>query len=376
MKKFGKLLKKYGFFAATGTICIGALVAIFMMPNHDGDVSKEPNAYAKNLTADSQGITEGDGITILDEDDLDTTDQMTKNEGNNVLSDQTDDLAKNNTLTTAENNTDKDKKDETKDTKVAAADQKDETKDTKTATTDKKDETRDAKAATTDKKDKTNDVKSEATTKAKVETSKDTKTVAEEKTVTDQVATATDQVEPETFESTTVSTEEPFFADGDTFAWPVEGKVVVPYTDESTKHWFSEALNQTMRTFGICISANEGTEVKAVAKGTVVAADEDSTKLVSENMPNVGSLMVIDHGNGYMSYYGFQNGTMNMDLVGQVVSAGDVLGTVGSPKGAFTSLGDNLYLQVVHNGEVVNPLNYLADQTAKVDGVDLGFAES
>lgn len=369
MKKFGKLLKKYGFFAATGTICIGALVAIFMMPSHNGDVSKEPNAYAKNMTADSQGITEGDGITILDEDDLDTTDQITNGEVSNALTDKPNDTSKSGLTSTAD-----DKKDVTKDT---TQDKKEETTktETKVEATDKKEVTENTS------KEPTKDVKNakeETSDKDKKETTKDTKTVAnaDEKVTTDEVATVNDNVNPETFESTTVSTEEPFFADGDTFAWPVDGSVVVPYTDESTKHWFSETLNQTMRTFGICISANEGTEVKAVAKGTVIAADEDSTKLVSENMPNVGSLMVIDHGNGYLSYYGFQNGTMNMDLVGQVVNTGDVLGVVGSPKGAFTSLGDNLYLQVVHNGEVVNPLNYLADQTVKADGVDMGFAES
>ena len=87
--------------------------------------------------------------------------------------------------------------------------------------------------------------------------------------------------------------------------------------------------------------------------------------------------MIIDHGNGYVSLYGFQNGTVNEELVGQVVNTGDVLGTVGSPKGAFISLGDNVYLQVVHNDKVVNPLNYLDlnNQVVKEDSIDIGFAQ-
>ena len=188
----------------------------------------------------------------------------------------------------------------------------------------------------------------------------------------------TAEVTPDTFESTTASTSnEPFFAEGDTFIWPVDGKVVVPYTDESTTHWFSESLNQTMRTFGVCISASEGSEVKAVAKGTVTDIIDDSSTYLEAGMPYVGKLMVIDHGNGYVSLYGFQGGTVNSDLLGQVVQAGDVLGTIGSPKGAFISLGDNIYLQVMHNDKVVNPLNYLdlSNQAVKEDSVDLGFAE-
>lgn len=188
------------------------------------------------------------------------------------------------------------------------------------------------------------------------------------------------QVKTETFESTTASvTEEPFFADGDKFSWPVEGKVVVPYTDETTKHWFSESLNQTMRTFGICIAANENTEVKAVAKGTVVKIVDDSSSILEPGMPYVGQTMIIDHGNGYVSIYGFQGGSINQDLLGQVVNEGDVLGTIGTPKGAFINVGDNLYLQVKHNDKVVSPMEFLSNNTdtanLKTDSVDVGFAE-
>jgi len=202
--------------------------------------------------------------------------------------------------------------------------------------------------------------------------------VTSENNTEDLSADKVEKSTPETFDSTTASiTSEPFFADGDTFTWPVDGHVVVPYTDESTKHWFSESLNQTMRTFGICISAEEGTEVKAVAKGTVTEIVDDSSAYLDVSMPYVGKLMIIDHGNGYVSMYGFQGGTVNEELLGQVVNTGDVLGTIGSPKGAFISLGDNIYLHVTHNDKVINPLNYLdlSTQTIKEDSVDIGFAE-
>ena len=318
MKKIGNLLKQYGFYIATAFICVGALLAIFLMPNNQGNVKNEANPYAKNEYTDAKDLTQGVEEDILEEDDLDTTDEL-----NTEISDQVNE------------NTE--------------------------ATVDE------SALLTPDA----------AHTEEKAENVATEENTSESAAATDEI-TEQDVVKPETFESTTASTNgEPFFAEGDTFAWPVEGSVVVPYTDESTKHWFSESLNQTMRTFGICISAEEGTEVKAVAKGTVVEIVDDSSTYLESGMPYVGKLMVIDHGNGYVSLYGFQRGEVNEQLIGQVVNTGDVLGTIGSPQGAFIGIGGNIYLQVMHNDEVVNPLNYLdlSNQDVKADSVDLGFAE-
>ena len=298
MKKISKFLKGYGFYLAIGVICIGALFAIFFMPNREGNVKDNANPYAQDQRADGESLQEKKGendIVIIDEDDLDTTD----------------------------------------DTKI------------------------------TEETPSENAEISENTTAEKLQPEAEKENEKE-------------TVETETFESTTASiSDEPFFAEGDTFVWPVEGDVVVPYTDESTRHWYSESLNQTMRTFGICISGEEATEVKAVAKGTVVDIIEDSSSYLDAGMPYVGKLVVVDLGNGYKAIYGFQGGSVNDELMGQVVNTGDVLGTLGSPKGAFISAGDNIYLQVTHNDQVINPLNLLVkeESVVKADGVDMGFAK-
>lgn len=321
MKKFTNLLKKYRFYVATGAICIGAVAAIFLVPSKGGNVKSEANPYAQNQLTDANDLNELTNDTVVEEDELDTTDEgdtaveQSVNDDNAVNDSEAkvDEAAPNTSLSNADNN----------------------------------------------------------------EVAKETnlKEVSREDSVSNQAEE--EEVKTETFKSTTATSEEPFFAEGDTFEWPVEGNVVVPYTDESTKHWFSESLNQTMRTFGICISANEGAEVKAVAKGTVTKVVDDSSEYLEAGMPYVGKLMVIDHGNGYVSMYGFQGGQVNEELVGTVVNAGDVLGSIGTPKGAFISAGDNIYLQVIHNDEVVNPLNYLdlSSQQVKAEGVDLGYAE-
>ena len=336
MKKIGSFLRKYGFYMATGVICIGALVAIFLMPNQEGNIKNEANPYAKNEQTDANSLSQAqdESMTIVDEDDLDTTDEA-------ITEPEVDENVEGN--------------------------------EESASITNQGSQTNEESAVATDENGQANSQVANESTNEQVANESTNEQVAPE-----SAASETAEVKTENFASTTVpSNEEPFFAEGDTFVWPVEGSVVVPYTDESTKHWFSESLNQTMRTFGVCISGEEGSEVKAVAKGTVTQIVDDSSDYLEAGMSYVGKLMVIDHGNGYTTVYGFQGGQVNEELVGQVVDAGDTLGTIGSPKGAFISVGDNIYLQVMHNNKVVNPLNYLEvnSQEIKADGVDLGFAE-
>ena len=56
MKKIGSFLRKYGFYMATGVICIGALVAIFLMPNQEGNIKNEANPYAKYIYGESSSV--------------------------------------------------------------------------------------------------------------------------------------------------------------------------------------------------------------------------------------------------------------------------------------------------------------------------------
>lgn len=174
------------------------------------------------------------------------------------------------------------------------------------------------------------------------------------------IVSGNETIVSENFNSTTAKqNQEPYFADGDTLDLPIKGEIVVPYTDDTTEHWFSTSLNQTMRTYGICIAAKQGDIVKAAAKGTVVDIIPDSSA-VNGYMPNVGVEVVLEHGNGMQTKYGLQGGKAYKDLLGKVVEAGDPIGEVGKPSGPFISTGTNVYFQVVKNGEVINPSEVLA----------------
>ncbi|MGL4736437.1 MAG: peptidoglycan DD-metalloendopeptidase family protein [Cellulosilyticaceae bacterium] len=173
---------------------------------------------------------------------------------------------------------------------------------------------------------------------------------------------ADDEMVAETFNSTTADSQQaPFFAEGDTLLLPVEGKLVVPYTDDSTKHWYSDALEQTMRTFGIAISAEQGESIKAPATAKVVDVIADSTTLDSTKyVGNVGQVIVMDLGNGYTCKIGVEGGSVSKDLIGQVVLAGQEIGVAGSGTGPFAGADGSVYVQLQHDGQTIDPTDMFA----------------
>ncbi len=193
----------------------------------------------------------------------------------------------------------------------------------------------------------------------------------------EMIETEYDAIASETFNSTTSEPEAmPFFAEGDKMNYPVEGEIIVPYTDDTTKHWTSTALNQTMRTYGICIAAKEGTPIKAPADGTVIDIVADATSIEwYKRVGNVGKIMILDHGNGYQTQIGLQGGEPDQSLLGKRVSAGTTLATVGKATGPFVDLESNVYMQVRKGEEIVNPTTFFEQPAEIADSVDMGHAE-
>ena len=93
------------------------------------------------------------------------------------------------------------------------------------------------------------------------------------------------------------------------------------------------------------IGASAGTPVKAVADGTVVFSDW---------MNGYGQILIIDHGNGYMSLYA-HNEALLRDT-GAQVRRGDTVASVGS---SGSSGATALYFELRRNGDPVNPNTWL-----------------
>lgn len=118
--------------------------------------------------------------------------------------------------------------------------------------------------------------------------------------------------------------------------WPVSGALLAG---------FGATMPDGRSSDGLLIAAGAGTAVKAVADGQVVYA---------EWMTGYGLLLIVDHGNGYMSLYA-HNDALLKD-VGDAVRRGDTLSTVGSSGGHGRPA---LYFELRRNGSPVNPGTWL-----------------
>jgi septal ring factor EnvC (AmiA/AmiB activator) len=92
---------------------------------------------------------------------------------------------------------------------------------------------------------------------------------------------------------------------------------------------------------GVVIKSEPGSDVKAIASGKIVFADW---------FRNLGLLVIVDHGDGFMSLYGH-----NQELYkdgGDDVEAGGILATVGDTGGRVSS---GLYFEIRQNGMAEDP---------------------
>lgn len=121
------------------------------------------------------------------------------------------------------------------------------------------------------------------------------------------------------------------------FLWPTVGGVV-------TSPMGQRALFNSYHR-GIDISGVSNRSIKAIDNGTVSFVGWDGT---------YGKKIVINHNNGFKSVYGHFSSTSVQ--AGQTVSRGTVIGKMGS---TGRTTGRNLHLELIKNGSLKNPLNYL-----------------
>ncbi|WP_233979376.1 murein hydrolase activator EnvC [Pectobacterium versatile] len=118
--------------------------------------------------------------------------------------------------------------------------------------------------------------------------------------------------------------------------WPVNGRI---------EHRFGEPLQGELRWKGMVITAPEGTEVKAIADGTVLMADW---------LQGYGLVVVVQHGKGDMSLYGYNQSALVS--VGAQVKAGQSIALVGTSGGQSQP---GLYFEIRRQGQAVNPQPWL-----------------
>lgn len=124
--------------------------------------------------------------------------------------------------------------------------------------------------------------------------------------------------------------------------WPVRG--------ELTGRFGAPRLEGGTTWRGVFIRAANGTEVHAVADGKVVFADW---------MRGFGNLIIVEHGDGYMTVYG--NNESVFKSPGDDVSAGDVIASVGTSGGQEES---GLYFEIRYRGQPQDPAKWVAGKGA------------
>ncbi|MEN8175738.1 MAG: peptidoglycan DD-metalloendopeptidase family protein [Pseudomonadota bacterium] len=95
---------------------------------------------------------------------------------------------------------------------------------------------------------------------------------------------------------------------------------------------------------GVVISAAEGDPIRAIHAGRVVFSDW---------LKGYGLLLIIDHGDGFMSLYGYNQSLFKE--TGEWVSADDVVASVGDSGGREHA---GLYFGIRHNGRAINPAGW------------------
>ena len=130
--------------------------------------------------------------------------------------------------------------------------------------------------------------------------------------------------------------------------WPVKGDVLLPFSMDKTVYF--PTLDQYQYNRGMVIRANEGDAVCSVTEGRIIDIYDSA---------ETGCTVVQDLGDGYTATYGqLANLTCSE---GDVLEAGETLGTVGKVTRYYTVEGTNVYFAMEQDGKPVNPMDYFGD---------------
>ena len=119
--------------------------------------------------------------------------------------------------------------------------------------------------------------------------------------------------------------------------WPIKGSLL---------HRYGDYQGGQINWKGIVISANYGEPVKAIYPGTVVFSDY---------LRGYGLMVLIDHGRGDMTLYGFNQALTKKE--GDKVSAGETIALAGDTGGQPQPA---VYFEVRRNSQAENPLSWLS----------------
>lgn len=125
----------------------------------------------------------------------------------------------------------------------------------------------------------------------------------------------------------------------------LKGRLRLPVIGELTNRFGAQREDGGLSWKGLFIAATPGREVKAIAPGKVVYADW---------LRGFGNLLILDHGDGYMSLYG--NNETLLKQAGDDSRAGETIAAVGNSGGNPDS---GLYFELRFQGRPFDPMPWV-----------------
>jgi septal ring factor EnvC (AmiA/AmiB activator) len=126
----------------------------------------------------------------------------------------------------------------------------------------------------------------------------------------------------------------------------LRGRLALPVRGELANRFGTPRQDGGLTWKGLFIAARAGEEVRAIAAGRVVYADW---------LRGFGNLLIIDHGDSYMSLYGY-NETL-FKQVGDSIRVGERIAAVGNTGGHPES---GLYFEMRHEGRPFDPMTWVS----------------
>jgi len=124
----------------------------------------------------------------------------------------------------------------------------------------------------------------------------------------------------------------------------LRGQLRLPVRGELLVRFGAQYGSGTGTGKGIFIRADDGEAVRAVGDGQVVFADW---------MRGFGNLLIVDHGEAYLSVYA--NNESLLKKLGENVAVGETIATVGASGGSERS---GLYFELRHLGKAFDPMSW------------------
>lgn len=123
-----------------------------------------------------------------------------------------------------------------------------------------------------------------------------------------------------------------------------KGRLIKP-VDGRYRRLFGKRRQGEIRWKGVIFDSATGRPVSAIHHGKILFADW---------LKGMGLVIVIDHGDGYMSLYGHNQALLKQ--AGDVVESGETISLVGQSGGQQNS---GLYFELRHKGQAINPSSWL-----------------